>query len=77
MCCGYLVKVCVCPGYLIEACVDVLATLKVQLCAANIFSESGDPDDVGRLQVLDEEVTAGLGHILHLVPGTTHTVTSA
>lgn len=54
--------------HLVEVCIDVLSAPLVQLSAADLLGEAGDADDVGRLQVLREEVTACFGHILHLVP---------
>lgn len=54
--------------HLIEVCIDVLSTSLVQLCAADLFSKAGDADDISRLQMLSEEITACLGHILDLIP---------
>lgn len=48
--------------------IDILSTLLVQLCAADLFSKAGNADDISRLQVLREEITACLGHILNLIP---------
>lgn len=48
--------------------VDVLPAVPVELRAANLLGEAGDADDVGGLQVLHEEVAAGLGHVLELEP---------
>ena len=55
--------------HLIEVCIDILSAALVQLHVADFVSKAGDADDIVRLQVLDEEVTTGLGHILHLIPG--------
>lgn len=59
---------CACAPHLIEVCIDVLSRPLVQLCAADLLGEAVDADDVGRLQVLREEITTCLGHILHLIP---------
>lgn len=48
-------------------CVDILFAFLVQLCAAELLCESGDADDVSRFQMFVEEITAGLGYVLHLI----------
>lgn len=52
---------------LIEVSVDILSGAKVQVGAADLLGESRDADDIGRLQVLHEEIAAGFGHFFHLV----------
>lgn len=47
--------------------VDVFSWTKVQLGAADLLCESGDAYDVGRLQVLREEIAAGFGHLFYLI----------
>lgn len=59
---------CACAAHLIEVCIDILSCSLVQLCAADLLGKAIDADDVGRLQVLSEEITTCLGHILHLIP---------
>lgn len=49
-------------------CVDILSTALVQLLAAYLLSEAGDTDDIGRLQVLSQEIAASFCHVVHLVP---------
>lgn len=53
--------------HLTEVRVDVLSARLVQLRTADLLGKAGDPDDVGRLQVLCEEITTRLGHVLHLI----------
>lgn len=53
--------------YLAEVHVDVFAGLLVELCAANLLSEVGDADGVARVELLDEEIAAGLDHAVYLV----------
>lgn len=55
-------------SHLAEVCVDVLSTPAVQLAAADLLGEAGDADDIGGLHMFGEEVTAGFGHVLNLVP---------
>lgn len=43
----------------------------MQLCAPDLFGEAQYADDVRRLQVLDEEIAARFGHVLHLKPSRT------
>lgn len=59
---------CVLAPHLIEVSIDILSTVLVQLRAAHLLSEAGDADDVSGLQVLGKEITARLGHVLHLIP---------
>lgn len=59
--------VCTFAVHLTEVCVDILFAFLVQLCAAELLCESGDADDVSRFQMFVEEITAGLGYVLHLI----------
>ena len=53
--------------HLAEVHVDVLPGLLVQLRAADLLGEVGDADGVAWVQLLDQEVAAGLDHAVDLV----------
>lgn len=52
---------------LAEVHVDVLSGLLVQLGASDLLGEVGDADGVAGVQLLNQEVTAGLHHAVDLV----------
>lgn len=53
--------------YLAEVHVDVLAGLLVELHARDLLSEVGDADGVAGVELLHEEIAAGLDHAVDLV----------
>lgn len=55
-------------AHLAEVCIDILSTQLVQLSAADLLGKAGDADNISRFKVLDEEIAARFGHILHLIP---------
>lgn len=52
---------------LAEVHVDVLAGFLVQLSAANLLREVSDADGIARVQLLHQEITAGLHHAVDLI----------
>lgn len=65
-------------SYLAEVHVDVLAGLLVQLGAADLLGEVGDADGVAGVELLHQEVAAGLDHAVDLVhDGAVHHVDHA
>lgn len=53
--------------YLAEVHVDVFAGLLVQFCATNLLSKVGNADGVAGVELLHEEIAAGLDHTINLV----------
>ena len=54
-------------SYLAEIHIDVLPGLLVQLRAADLLGKVGDADGVAGVQLLHQEVAAGLDHAVDLV----------
>lgn len=57
--------------YLAEVHVDVFSGLLVELCATNLFSKVSNANGVAGVELLDEEITAGLDHTVYLVHDST------
>lgn len=66
------------PPYLAEVHVNVFPGLLVELRAADLLSKVGDADGVAGVELLHQEIAAGLDHAVDLVhDGAVHHVNHA